>query len=169
MEKRRQWRQSKKEWRSVWEAECPRPGDGLNIGWRKRNFIFYFLLFFLFLGAHPWHTEFPRLGVKSELQLPAYTTTHAKARSLTHWVRPGIKPTTSRILVRVVTCWAAMGLPGEGTWKKRPWFLAWRRSGKSRFLVPSNKMKQWIWGKDELHGWALCLRCLGNTQEEMIT
>ena len=33
-------------------------------------------LFFL-LGPHPQHTEVPRLGVKSELQLPAYTTTTA--------------------------------------------------------------------------------------------
>ena len=30
--------------------------------------------FFFFLGPHPWHMEVPRLGVKSELQLLAYTT-----------------------------------------------------------------------------------------------
>ena len=31
--------------------------------------------FFSFLlGPHPWHLEVPRLGVKLELQLPAYTT-----------------------------------------------------------------------------------------------
>ena len=28
-------------------------------------------------GAHVWHMEIPRLGVKSELQLPAYTTATA--------------------------------------------------------------------------------------------
>ena len=28
-----------------------------------------------FSGMHPWHMEFPRLGVESEVQLPAYTTT----------------------------------------------------------------------------------------------
>ena len=28
--------------------------------------------------------DVPRLGVKSELQLLAYTTTHSNARSLTH-------------------------------------------------------------------------------------
>ena len=27
---------------------------------------------FFFLGLHPWHVEVLRLGVKSELQLPAY-------------------------------------------------------------------------------------------------
>ena len=30
--------------------------------------------FFPFLGLHLWHTEVPRLGVKSELQLPAFAT-----------------------------------------------------------------------------------------------
>ena len=37
--------------------------------------IFFFFLFFL--GLHLWHMEVPRLGVKSELQLPAYTTATA--------------------------------------------------------------------------------------------
>ena len=32
---------------------------------------------FLFLGPHQWHVEFPRLGVQSELKLPAYTTATA--------------------------------------------------------------------------------------------
>ena len=32
------------------------------------------LLLLVFLGAHPQHMELPRLGVKSELQLLAYTT-----------------------------------------------------------------------------------------------
>ena len=35
---------------------------------------------------------FPRLGIKSELQLPGCATAHNNAGSLTHWVRPGIKP-----------------------------------------------------------------------------
>ena len=34
--------------------------------------LFYFL-FFAFLGSNPQHMEVPRLGIKSELQLPAYT------------------------------------------------------------------------------------------------
>ena len=32
-----------------------------------------------FLELHPQHMEVPRLGVKSELQLPAYTTATAMA------------------------------------------------------------------------------------------
>ena len=55
-----------------------------------------FYLFIFFLGLHPRHMEAPKLGVKSELQLPAYTTAiaisdpsrifdlHHNARSLTH-------------------------------------------------------------------------------------
>ena len=33
--------------------------------------------FFVFLGLHPWHTEVPKLGVKSELWLLAYITATA--------------------------------------------------------------------------------------------
>ena len=32
---------------------------------------------FFFLGPHLWHMQMPRLGVKSELQLPAYPTATA--------------------------------------------------------------------------------------------
>ena len=55
--------------------------------------------------------EVPRLGVESELQLPAtatarnlaasanYTTVHGNTRSLAHWARPGIKSESLWILV----------------------------------------------------------------------
>ena len=36
--------------------------------------LFYFIYFFVFLGPHPQHREFPRLGVESVPQLLAYTT-----------------------------------------------------------------------------------------------
>ena len=35
------------------------------------------LLFFVFLGPHPWYMEVPSLGVGLELQLPAYTAATA--------------------------------------------------------------------------------------------
>ena len=44
------------------------------------NFQFTFCLFvclFGFLGPYPWNMEVPRLGVKSKLQLLAYTTAKA--------------------------------------------------------------------------------------------
>ena len=39
--------------------------------------FFIYLLIFAFLGLHPQYMEVPRLGIESELQLPAYTTATA--------------------------------------------------------------------------------------------
>ena len=72
------------------------------------------LRFFFFLGLHLRRMEVPRLGVESELQLqvyaivtgselhlwPATTAAFGIAGPLTHWARPGIKPSSSQIL-----CW----------------------------------------------------------------
>ena len=77
------------------------------------NFFFFF-----FLRAHSQHMEVSRLGVKSELQLLAYTTAmqhqiwaisatyttaHSNAGFLTCWARARIKPACSWILVRFTT------------------------------------------------------------------
>ena len=67
------------------------------------------LLLFCFLGPHLQHMEVPSLGIESELLLqgyptaPAtqdvsfgtYTTAQGNARSITHWMRPGIELTSS--------------------------------------------------------------------------
>ena len=37
--------------------------------------FFFFVVVVVFLGPHPKHMEVPRLGVKSELQVQAYTAT----------------------------------------------------------------------------------------------
>jgi len=83
-------------------------------------FFFFFSFFFFFLGPNPWHMEVPRLGVQSELRLPAYTTTktamrdlcaasatyttdHGQHRILKNWVRPEIKISSSWILVGFIT------------------------------------------------------------------
>ena len=58
-----------------------------------------------------WHVEVPRLGVGSELQLPAYPTAHGNAGSLTPWARPGVEPATSRILVGFVSAAPRRELP----------------------------------------------------------
>ena len=74
---------------------------------------FFFFFFFFFLGLHPWHMEIPGIRVKSELQLPAYTTATG-TRDLRcifnlhyslwqHQIpnpvsRPGIEPVSSWIL-----------------------------------------------------------------------
>ena len=43
-----------------------------------------------------------------------YTTAHGNSRSLTHWVRPGIEPMASWMLVRFVNHWAMIRTP-DGT------------------------------------------------------
>ena len=45
---------------------------------RTQDFLLYFsrnfiLLFYVFLGLHPWHMEVPSLGVELEMQLLVYT------------------------------------------------------------------------------------------------
>ena len=46
-----------------------------SVGIHKEHVFFFF--FFFFLGPPQRHIEVPRLGVKSELQLPAYTSATA--------------------------------------------------------------------------------------------
>ena len=52
----------------------------------KRTYAFPIGLGFLFvccfLGPQVWHIEVPRPGVKSDLQLPAYTTATATATTM---------------------------------------------------------------------------------------
>ena len=49
-----------------------------NLHFILRNFWKdFFFFFFVILGLHPWPMEAPRLGVKLELQLPAYATATA--------------------------------------------------------------------------------------------
>ena len=40
-------------------------------------YLFIYLFIYCFLGLHTWHMKVPRLGVESELQLPAYATATA--------------------------------------------------------------------------------------------
>ena len=75
-------------------------------------------IFFFSLGLYPWHIEVPRLGIKSELQLPTTATASAtrdlsrvcylhhsswQCRILNPLSRPGIKPSSSCILVRFIS------------------------------------------------------------------
>jgi len=83
------------------------------------------------------YMEFPRLRVKSELQLRPmpqpqqhqiqaasvnYTTACSNTRSLTHWARrAGIEPKSSRgDCVRSLTCWAAVGMLVPWSWNFQP-------------------------------------------------
>ena len=85
------------------------------------SYTVHITLFFfkrIFLGPHLQPMNVPKLGVKSELQLPAYATatatyitTHSNAGSLTHWMRPGVESVSSQILVGFVNRWATKGTP----------------------------------------------------------
>ena len=48
------------------------PGTVLSTAFLPPSVFFFF--FFFFLGLHLQHMEIPRLGIRSELQPPAYTT-----------------------------------------------------------------------------------------------
>ena len=78
----------------------------------------FMLFFFFFLSSHLQHIEVPRLGVKLEQQLMAYTPATAmqdpshicnslhssrQRHSSTHWGGPGIEPSSSWILLRFIT------------------------------------------------------------------
>ena len=77
--------------------------------------------------------EVPRLGVKLELKLPAtYTIAHSNARSLNHLVRPGIKHTTSWLLVGFIST-----VPLTGT-------LSYGFSNAQRVGRPNPHIVQWL-------------------------
>ena len=90
------------------------------LGGGELHILFFVCLFvcFFFLELHMCHMEVPRLGVKLELHLPAYGTASAEPEvscvcnlhcsSQQCWILnqlsgPGIKPTSSWILVGFVT------------------------------------------------------------------
>ena len=104
---------------------------------QKVSPLFFLLLLLLFLGPHLWHMEVPRIGVKLELQLPAYTIAHHNTRSLTHRVRPGIEPAFSWIPVRFVNHWATTGTPSPLFFKEHVLSTTW-------FCIPSPR---WALGK----------------------
>ena len=74
---------------------------------------FFIFLFFVFLGPHLWYMELPRLGVESELQLPAYTTAialqelsricHLPCSLLQHWILNRMSKARDQICVLMDT------------------------------------------------------------------
>jgi len=89
---------------------------------------FLFLFFLLFRAARTGIWRFPGYGSNGSYScrpMPQarpcliwadsaiYTTAHSNARSLTHWARPGIKPPSSWILVRLITAEPQRELPNS--------------------------------------------------------
>ena len=89
-------------------------------------FFVFWLFFFCFLGPYLQHMEAPSLGVKSELQLPAYTTATARWNlscicdlhhsSWQHWIPDPLREARDRTCILVDTsqicfCFTTMGIP----------------------------------------------------------
>ena len=69
------------------------------------EYIFFSFFFFsssLFNPCFLRHMEVHRPEIKLELQLQAYITAWGNNGTLTHWTRPGIKPSTSWTLCQVL-------------------------------------------------------------------
>ena len=81
--------------------------------------VFYFICLFCLFRAAPRHMEVPRLwgwigavatglhhshsNTRSKPRLRTYTIARGNVRSLIHWVRLGIEPASSWVLVRFVS------------------------------------------------------------------
>ena len=99
----------------------------------------FFFSFFLFLNFCLFRaTPAAYGGSQDRGPIGAVATSlhhsHSNTGSLTHWVRPGIKPPSSWMLVGFVNCWATMGTPIKpNSWclkstyganrQKNPWQL----------------------------------------------
>ena len=90
-------------------------------------FEFFLFVFGFFLGPYLQHMKVPRLGSnwscscrpkpqsqqrKIQVESVTYAIAHSNAESLNHWARPGSKPTSSWILVKLLTCWVTTGTLG---------------------------------------------------------
>ena len=64
-------------------------------------FPFFFFFFFGLFRAAP--VAYASSQARSQIGAGAAGLCHSHTRSLTHWVRPGIKPTSLWILVRFIT------------------------------------------------------------------
>ena len=137
--------------------------------------IYYVYLYCIYLGPHLWHMDVPRLGVESELHLLACTsatgnsrlelhlwpTPHLMAMSdhLTHWARPGIKPTSSWILVRLITA--------EPRWELQLWNFWLHTRGSSIscsvfcifYFNPFSKTMNSVWQNYRRHSTSGCCSC----------
>ena len=136
-------------------------------GW---NQLFFFLIF---LGPHPAHMEVLRLGSNwsyscwpkpqpSQPQIQAssatYTTAHDNTGSLTHWVRPGIKPTSSQMLVRFISTEPQWELPKSTSFKLLWMLILWPLSINHRcsffFLFLFFFLHPYLWHmKSQARGW----------------
>ena len=104
----------------IWLSISSAPGTALGA-----SYIFFFF-FLVFLARHPQHTEVPRLGVKSELQLPAYITatarpdpSHIAAYTTAHGNTQILSP-LSKTRDRTASSWILVGFFTAGATTQTP-------------------------------------------------
>ena len=100
-----------------------------------------FFFFFGFLGSHPWHMVIPRLGVKLDLQLPAYATATATPDSshvcnLYHsswqqWIPEPLSRARDRTCIlmdssQICLCCAIEGTPSSGFFMDIDSYWCWQ-------------------------------------------
>ena len=134
------------------------------MGHLPRIIILKLIILFAFLRQHPQHMEVPRLGFKSELQLPAYTTAtatgdpshicdttaHSTARSPILWVRPEIKPATSWTPVRFISTAPQWELHSEIDFKL--FFPAVIQRSVTCSAIPNSHPWRYEWGPGNCRG-----------------
>ena len=73
---------------------------------------------------------------------------HSNARSLTHWVRPGIEPVSSWMLVGFINHWATTGTPSLRTEERALW------GGSNKCVSVCDlvtKKKDWVASTTEIY------------------
>ena len=112
----------------------------------KEKWILFFLVFCVFKAAPEAYGGSQARGWMV-LQLPAYTTAHGNAGSLTYRVRPGIEPATSRFLVGFVSTAPGQELPKN--WFPFLFKCLWQQLGMARNWCLS-KQKQKLYDPAKL-------------------
>ena len=114
-----------------WQDESIKPN--------QNRIHLYIYIFFLLLGLNMWHIEVPGPGAKCRLipqqqqhwiwaSSATYTTACSNTISLTHWLRPAIKPETSWTLCQVLNL---LCHNGNSHLSNIYWYLPCASSGSS--------------------------------------
>ena len=96
----------------------------------RYSFFFFFLFLGLFLGSHPQHMSSQARGPIGAVKTAGLCHSHSNDGSLTHWARPGLEPTSWRILVRFITSEPCRELPSvvflpSDNWRVRASSVPW--------------------------------------------
>ena len=132
--------------------------------------LIYFIYLFLFLGLHLWHMEVPRLGVESEVQLPAYTTA-TTTQDQSHFCNLGQSSRQHRILnplskvrdqihIFMATSWDLNPLSYNRDSKKYKYLLCWFLRVQKELLQSQSIRRHLVWWRKRTWKSTSTLQCL---------